>query len=168
MLAPTGSVVDRIVLTGVESLWAVHADQYDIKDIARIANVSSSTVSRALQNSPLISRDTAEKIQDIAKQSGYRVSAIARGSRNVNWAGGVSNVVVTRVDAYLQGPARPVLWTMLGGALLMVLLACSSVAGLQVFRSALADHHRQWVAVTRALNGVWPGSGALFTAVGEA
>ncbi len=50
-----------------------------IKDIARIANVSSSTVSRALQNSPLISRDTAEKIQTIAKQSGYRVSAIARG-----------------------------------------------------------------------------------------
>jgi DNA-binding LacI/PurR family transcriptional regulator len=50
-----------------------------IKDIARLANVSSSTVSRALQNSPLISRDTAERIQHIAKQSGYRVSAIARG-----------------------------------------------------------------------------------------
>lgn len=50
-----------------------------IKDIARMANVSSSTVSRALQNSPLISRRTAEKIQHIAKQSGYRVSAIARG-----------------------------------------------------------------------------------------
>ena len=50
-----------------------------IKDIARIANVSSSTVSRALQNSPLISRQTSERIQDIAKQSGYRASAIARG-----------------------------------------------------------------------------------------
>lgn len=50
-----------------------------IKDIARMANVSSSTVSRALQNSPLISRRTAEKVQRIAKQSGYRVSAIARG-----------------------------------------------------------------------------------------
>lgn len=50
-----------------------------IKDIARIANVSSSTVSRALQNSPLISRRTAERIQHIAKESGYRVSAIARG-----------------------------------------------------------------------------------------
>jgi hypothetical protein len=41
---------------------------------------------------------------------------------------------------YLQGPARPMLWTMLGGALLMVLLACSSVAGLQVFRAAISDH----------------------------
>jgi len=47
-----------------------------IKDIARMANVSSSTVSRALQSSPLISRETAERIQHIAKQSGYRASAI--------------------------------------------------------------------------------------------
>lgn len=39
VLAPSGTVVDRIVLTGVESLWAVHADQYDIKDIARIAEL---------------------------------------------------------------------------------------------------------------------------------
>jgi DNA-binding LacI/PurR family transcriptional regulator len=50
-----------------------------IKDIARKANVSFSTVSRALQNSPLISRRTAEKIQKIARESGYRASAVARG-----------------------------------------------------------------------------------------
>jgi DNA-binding LacI/PurR family transcriptional regulator len=50
-----------------------------IKDIARLANVSSSTVSRALQNSPLISRGTSERIQTIARESGYRASAIARG-----------------------------------------------------------------------------------------
>jgi len=35
-------------------------------------------------------------------------------------------------------------------------------------RAALADQQRQWVAVTRALNGVWPGSGGLLTALGEA
>jgi DNA-binding PadR family transcriptional regulator len=35
-------------------------------------------------------------------------------------------------------------------------------------RTALADQQRQWVTVTRALNGVWPGSGGLLTAVGEA
>ncbi len=44
-----------------------------------MANVSFSTVSRALQNSPLISRRTAEKIQRIARESGYRASAVARG-----------------------------------------------------------------------------------------
>ncbi len=35
-------------------------------------------------------------------------------------------------------------------------------------RVALADRQRQWAAVTRALSGVWPGSGALPTALGEA
>ena len=35
-------------------------------------------------------------------------------------------------------------------------------------RAALADQQRQWVTVTRALNDVWPGSGGLLTALGEA
>jgi len=39
LLAHTGTVLDRIVLTSVESLWAVHADQHDIKDVMRIAEL---------------------------------------------------------------------------------------------------------------------------------
>ena len=35
-------------------------------------------------------------------------------------------------------------------------------------RRALADQQRQWLAVTRALNDVWPGSGVVLTALGEA
>jgi PadR family transcriptional regulator PadR len=35
-------------------------------------------------------------------------------------------------------------------------------------RAALADQRRQWATVTRALNDIWPGSGALLTAAGEA
>lgn len=35
-------------------------------------------------------------------------------------------------------------------------------------RAALADQQRQWGAVTRALNDVWRGPGALLTAGGEA
>ena len=35
-------------------------------------------------------------------------------------------------------------------------------------RAALAEQQRQWAAVTRALNGVWPGSGGLVAALGEA
>jgi PadR family transcriptional regulator PadR len=35
-------------------------------------------------------------------------------------------------------------------------------------RAALAEHQQQWLAVTRALNDVWPGSGGLLTALGEA
>ncbi len=50
-----------------------------IKDIARIARVSHPTVSRALQNSPLVNAETAEKIRRIAEEAGYRASAVARG-----------------------------------------------------------------------------------------
>jgi putative ABC transport system permease protein len=39
VLAPTGTVVDRLILTDLSSVWAVHADQYDIKDIANIAKL---------------------------------------------------------------------------------------------------------------------------------
>lgn len=53
--------------------------QPSIKDIARLARVSHSTVSRALQDSPLVNAETAEKIRKIASESGYRASAVARG-----------------------------------------------------------------------------------------
>ncbi len=49
-----------------------------IKDIARLARVSHSTVSRALRQSPLVNPETAEKIRRIADESGFRTSAVAR------------------------------------------------------------------------------------------
>jgi DNA-binding LacI/PurR family transcriptional regulator len=53
--------------------------QPSIKDIARIAQVSHPTVSRALQNSPLVNAQTAARIRKIADETGYRASAVARG-----------------------------------------------------------------------------------------
>lgn len=53
--------------------------QPSIKDIARIAKVSHPTVSRALQNSPLVNAQTAARIRKIADETGYRASAVARG-----------------------------------------------------------------------------------------
>jgi DNA-binding LacI/PurR family transcriptional regulator len=53
--------------------------QLSIKDIARLARVSHPTVSRALQNSPLVNPATAAKIRKIAEAAGYRPSAVARG-----------------------------------------------------------------------------------------
>jgi DNA-binding LacI/PurR family transcriptional regulator len=53
--------------------------QPSIKDIARLARVSHPTVSRALQNSPLVNAETAAKIRKIADEAGYRASAVARG-----------------------------------------------------------------------------------------
>jgi len=66
-----------------------------IKDIARVAKVSHSTVSRALHNSPLVNTETAVRIQQIAREKGYRPSAVARSlvTRRTKTIG----VVVTRI-----------------------------------------------------------------------
>lgn len=50
----------------------------NIKDIAKIANVSHTTVSRALNNKSRIRSETKEKILSIAKELGYRPNFIAR------------------------------------------------------------------------------------------
>lgn len=45
-------------------------------------------------------------------------------------------VMLTPIARYLLGPAEPVLWTLLAGAVLMLVIACANVAGLQVSRAA--------------------------------
>jgi LacI family transcriptional regulator len=49
-----------------------------IKDIARVANVSHTTVSRALNDKSRICRETKEKILSIAKELNYRPNFVAR------------------------------------------------------------------------------------------
>ncbi|MGI8386215.1 LacI family DNA-binding transcriptional regulator [Robertmurraya sp. P23] len=49
-----------------------------IKDIARLANVSHTTVSRALNNSPLIKEPTKRKILEIASQLNYTPNVNAK------------------------------------------------------------------------------------------
>lgn len=53
-----------------------------IKDIARVAGVSHTTVSRALHNHPAISPGTVQRIQALASEMGYAPSAMARGLKN--------------------------------------------------------------------------------------
>lgn len=48
------------------------------KDIAKIANVSQSTVSRCLNNSPMISEKTKQRIIKIAQENGFQFNANAR------------------------------------------------------------------------------------------
>lgn len=52
-----------------------------LQDIARLANVSRSTVSRALNDSPLLSQETKERIQAIAREHNFRMNAPARNLR---------------------------------------------------------------------------------------
>lgn len=50
-------------------------------DIAHLAGVSQSTVSRALSNSPLVNRETRLKIQQLAEQYNYKVDKNASNLR---------------------------------------------------------------------------------------
>jgi DNA-binding LacI/PurR family transcriptional regulator len=54
------------------------ARAHTIADIARIAGVSKSTVSRALNDSPLIGEETKERIRAIAKEHEFRMNVPAR------------------------------------------------------------------------------------------
>jgi len=49
-----------------------------IEDIARLAKVSKSTVSRSLNDSPLVAEETKKRIQAIAQQHNFRINAPAR------------------------------------------------------------------------------------------
>lgn len=53
-----------------------------IKDIARAAGVSHTTVSRALHNNPLISAEVRERIQRLAREMGYIPNAVAQSLQN--------------------------------------------------------------------------------------
>lgn len=53
--------------------------QITLKDIARMADVAESTVSRALNDKPGVGEDTKLKILKIAKEHNYRPNQLARG-----------------------------------------------------------------------------------------
>jgi DNA-binding LacI/PurR family transcriptional regulator len=69
-----------------------------IQDVAQIAGVSKSTVSRALNNSPLIKSETREAIQAIAREHEFRPSATAR-----NLSLRASRIIGFVNDAYSKG-----------------------------------------------------------------
>lgn len=49
-----------------------------IKDVAKKANVSIATVSRVINNIPLVNEETRQKVLDAIRETGYKPNAIAR------------------------------------------------------------------------------------------
>jgi DNA-binding LacI/PurR family transcriptional regulator len=70
---------------------------HTIKDIARLAGVSKSTVSRALSDSPLICSETKERIQGIAKEHNFQIDVRAQ-----RLSTGQSNTIGFVTHAYHQ------------------------------------------------------------------
>ena len=67
-----------------------------IKDIAKRANVSHATVSRALRRHPSISQSTSLRIQKIADEMAYVPNTVARGLKTKRSQ--ILGVVVRRID----------------------------------------------------------------------
>jgi DNA-binding LacI/PurR family transcriptional regulator len=65
----------------------------NMRDIARLAGVSIATVSRALQNNPLVSTETRDAILEVAAKHGYVVNRNARKLRQRK-----SNTIAAVVD----------------------------------------------------------------------
>ncbi len=70
-----------------------------IKDIAAVAGVSHSTVSRALNDSPQISRITKDKIKDIARSMNFEFNAGAR-SLSGRKTGNIAVVYLASYDQF--------------------------------------------------------------------
>ena len=79
-------------------------------DIARLAGVSASTVSRALSGSPLIPQATRDRITELANSLGYRVNVGAANLRKR----GVQTVGVVILGDSMQMISDPFLLSILG------------------------------------------------------
>jgi LacI family transcriptional regulator len=71
-----------------------------IYDIARYLDISAATVSRGLNNNPLINVKTRERIVETAKILGYRSNTIASSLRNKR--SHTIGVIVPRLDSYFM------------------------------------------------------------------
>lgn len=78
-------------------------------DIARLAGVSSSTVSRALNGNPLIKKDTRERIAEIARSMNYQINVGAANLRK----GDVQTVGVLMLP-HMQMVSDPFLLSLVG------------------------------------------------------
>jgi LacI family transcriptional regulator len=77
-----------------------HEKEITIYDIARELDISAATVSRGLKDHPAVNKATRKKIQDLAKQLGYRSNMFASNLRkkSTNTIG----VIVPRLSSYFM------------------------------------------------------------------
>jgi DNA-binding LacI/PurR family transcriptional regulator len=82
-------------------------------DIARLANVSKPTVSRVLNNSPLVNEETRERVLRVARENGY---AINRNAQKLRQARNDTVAVVLDFGSHRAGRiADPFIFELLAG-----------------------------------------------------
>ena len=71
-----------------------------IKDVAKVAKVAHTTVSRALRGNPMISAETTERVKKVAREMGYVPNIVAQNlqTRRTQTIG---MVLTTMTDPFL-------------------------------------------------------------------
>jgi LacI family transcriptional regulator, galactose operon repressor len=76
-----------------------------LREVASAAGVSTATVTRALQNSPLVEPDTRKRVLKAVKRLGYSPNPIARNLRTGNREGAVGLVTAGFTNVFQAGVA---------------------------------------------------------------
>ncbi|QPC46048.1 LacI family DNA-binding transcriptional regulator [Mangrovibacillus cuniculi] len=77
-----------------------------IKDVAKLANVAPSTVSRVIANNPRISEKTKEKVREAMRELGYHPNFIARSLANQSTQV-LGLITPGSTDVFFQNPFFP-------------------------------------------------------------
>ncbi len=77
-----------------------------INDVARLANVSKKTISRVINNSPLLKQETRDRVQKIIEEVGYQPDPQARGLafRRAGWTS------ISAITPKAAIPSSPASW----------------------------------------------------------
>jgi LacI family repressor for deo operon, udp, cdd, tsx, nupC, and nupG len=114
-----------------------------IKDIARVAEVSHSTVSRALSDSSLVSAETKARIQRLAQEMGYSPDAQAR-SLVMGRTQAIGLVVTTITDPFIAEVVEAIENTALDDGYTVILASSKAepdreIAAVEMLRSKRVD-----------------------------
>lgn len=121
-----------------------------MSDMARLAGVSESTVSRALSDNPLIAAETRARIQDLARAAGYSVNPAASSLRTKQSK--LIAVAVPLVHERQQHLSDPFMMAMLA-----YLADALTGRGYDLLLSKIETHEDGWIerlARTRRAAGI--------------
>jgi DNA-binding LacI/PurR family transcriptional regulator len=114
-----------------------------LADLARMAGVSQSTVSRALAGNTLISEKTRLKVQELARETGFSVNPIASSLRSKQSR--IISVIIALVHERSQPLHDPFWMTMLA-----YLAESLTEAGYEMLLSKVEVHEDGWIEKIRA------------------
>ncbi|MET3547320.1 MULTISPECIES: LacI family DNA-binding transcriptional regulator [Paenibacillus] len=115
-----------------------------IKDVAKRAGVSPSTVSRVLSNNSRISRETSQKVRDVMEELGYHPNMTAKS---------LVSKTTSSICVILPKPAEELFLNLFFMELIRGIVTQANRSGYDVLISSGGSEKEEVEAVSRLLNG---------------